>query len=102
MLAAGLGKLGRSWERPEASQGARLCRWPWLGYFLSLAHGATFETAPRLKVEVEARSLAGTGPTAGYLEHAAGNGRDGAAGGEKKYPFLSSHWRPRKILDADA
>ena len=38
----------------------------------------------------------------GFQPFAAGNGRDGAAGGEKKYPFLSSHWRPRKILDADA
>jgi len=32
----------------------------------------------RLKVEVEARPLAGTGPTAGHLELAAGNGHDQA------------------------
>jgi len=34
---------------------------------------------PRLKVEVEAHSLAGAGPTAGRLELAAGNGRDHVA-----------------------
>jgi len=39
----------------------------------SLAHGTTFETALWLKVEVEARSKAGTGPTAGRFEPTAGN-----------------------------
>jgi len=39
---------------------------------------STFETDPWLKVEVEARFLAGTGPTAGRLELTAGNERDEA------------------------
>jgi len=46
--------------------------------FLSLEHGTTFETVLWLKVEVEARTVAGTGPTAGHLERTAGNGRDEA------------------------
>ena len=41
---------------------------------LNLEHGTTFETALWLKVEVEARPLAGTGPTAGRFEPATGNG----------------------------
>ncbi len=82
--------MSQSWERPEASQGARLCRWSWLGYFPNLAHGTTFETALWLKVEVPARPQAGTGPTAGRLELAVGNGHDPAyfhhPGGNDKDP----------------
>jgi len=76
VLTTGLGKLDQLWKSPEASQGARLCRWSWLGYFPSLVHGTTFETAFWFKIEAEARPLAGTGPTAGRLELAGGNGRN--------------------------
>ena len=44
----------------------------------------------RLKVEVEARPSAGTGPIAGHLELAAGNGRDQGQ--------FSSARRPRQRL----
>jgi len=60
------------------SQADQLCRWTRLKFFFSLVHGTTFETDPWLKVEVEARFLAGTGPTAGRLELTAGNERDEA------------------------
>jgi len=65
----------------------------------------------RLKVEVEARPLAETDPTAGRLERAAGNERDQAhfhqPGGESKDPFYSdgrtlerstSPWCTRSIV----
>jgi len=60
------------------SQGDQLCRWSWSESLPDLVHGATFETAFWLKVEVEDRPSSGTDPIAGPLELTAGNGRDAA------------------------